>query len=443
MAKELKVVAPTGWTVYVLLLNSTGQAWNTATPAFETFAVANWTSYKIALSESSTSGVYFGDFPSVSTLGTYDVVGYKQLGGSAASTDTFLGSEAIAWDGSKRNIAAKADSTGGVALQSGQVVGSVTSDVGITQAAADKVWNTTSRAITDKAGFSLASSQSFSTSGSVGSVGADVGITQAAADKVWNTTSRAVTDKAGFSLASSQSFSTSGSVGSVAGSVTVGTNSDKSGYSLTSGEHTAIQADSYNALNQAMPTTPTSGSAFDRIKSYLNASVAAVKSVTDVFTFTGSDVNASVDGAVVVSGNVTVGGYATGQDPATYILQTPANKLDTDSSGRVNLGKWLGSVVNSLISGRVDANAQVVGDGTFSTTGSVGSVNSPVQLDYEQELSLSPTVGTVGEALAAARAQGFGKWSISGSAFRIYAHDGTTLIKEFTLNSATSPTSRS
>jgi hypothetical protein len=38
------------------------------------------------------------------------------------------------------------------------------------------------------------------------------------------------------------------------------------------------------------------------------------------------------------SGNVTVGGYASGQDPATAILVTPANKLATDGTGRVTIG---------------------------------------------------------------------------------------------------------
>ncbi len=38
----------------------------------------------------------------------------------------------------------------------GGTVGSVTNDVGITQAGADKVWGTTARALTDKAGFGLA-----------------------------------------------------------------------------------------------------------------------------------------------------------------------------------------------------------------------------------------------------------------------------------------------
>jgi hypothetical protein len=39
-----------------------------------------------------------------------------------------------------------------------------------------------------------------------------------------------------------------------------------------------------------------------------------------------------------LTGNVTVGGYASGQNPANYVLATPANKLATDTSGRVTVG---------------------------------------------------------------------------------------------------------
>ena len=39
-----------------------------------------------------------------------------------------------------------------------------------------------------------------------------------------------------------------------------------------------------------------------------------------------------------LTGNVTVGGYASGQNPANYVLVTPANKLATDASGRVTVG---------------------------------------------------------------------------------------------------------
>jgi hypothetical protein len=63
-------------------------------------------------------------------------------------------------------------------------------------------------------------------------------------------------------------------------------------------------------------------------------------------------------------------------------------------------------------------------------------------LDMTQAVPTSNTAETVGDALNAARAQGFGKWVISGTTLTLYANDGTTSVKSFTLNSATNPTSR-
>jgi len=63
-------------------------------------------------------------------------------------------------------------------------------------------------------------------------------------------------------------------------------------------------------------------------------------------------------------------------------------------------------------------------------------------LDMTQAVPTSNTAETVGDALNAARAQGFGKWVISGTTLTLYANDGTTAVKSFTLNSATNPTSR-
>ena len=63
-------------------------------------------------------------------------------------------------------------------------------------------------------------------------------------------------------------------------------------------------------------------------------------------------------------------------------------------------------------------------------------------LDLTQAIPISNTAETIGDALNAARAQGFGKWVISGTTLTLYANDGTTSVKSFTLNSATNPTSR-
>ena len=100
-----------------------------------------------------------------------------------------------------------------------------------------------------------------------------------------------------------------------------------------------------------------------------------------------------------LAGNVTVGAYAAGEDPATLLLTTPANKLLTNASGQV-------------------------------------------QHDLTQAVPSAPTQGSVGDALLAAEAQGVGKWSIVGTTLTLYRHDGVTVARVFTLDSATSPTTR-
>ena len=66
----------------------------------------------------------------------------------------------------------------------------------------------------------------------------------------------------------------------------------------------------------------------------------------------------------------------------------------------------------------------------------------PLALDMTQPVPTSNTAQTVGDALNAARAQGFGKWTINGNTLSFYAPDGTTIIKSFTLDSAKFPSQR-
>ena len=63
-------------------------------------------------------------------------------------------------------------------------------------------------------------------------------------------------------------------------------------------------------------------------------------------------------------------------------------------------------------------------------------------LDLTQAVPTSNTTQSVGDALNAARALGFGKWVISGTTLNLYAPDNTTIVRSFTLNSATEPTAR-
>lgn len=63
-------------------------------------------------------------------------------------------------------------------------------------------------------------------------------------------------------------------------------------------------------------------------------------------------------------------------------------------------------------------------------------------LDMTQAVPTSNTAQTVGDALNAARAQGFGKWVLTGTSLALYAADGTTVVKTLTLDSSSAPTQR-
>lgn len=95
MANELHAHATSGLTLYALLLDATGQAWNGS--AFEAVAGANWTTYVITLTEAA-GGVYLATMPSVG-IGNYTYAVYEQAGGSAAVTDALRGVGELAWDG--------------------------------------------------------------------------------------------------------------------------------------------------------------------------------------------------------------------------------------------------------------------------------------------------------------------------------------------------------
>ena len=100
MAGELLTNYETGKTVYVVVLDGSGRAWNTSTSAFETIDTANWANYAVALTEQQTSGVYVGDFPSgIATSGRYRAIAYEQLGGAPASGDLAVAGGVLDWNG--------------------------------------------------------------------------------------------------------------------------------------------------------------------------------------------------------------------------------------------------------------------------------------------------------------------------------------------------------
>lgn len=140
------------------------------------------------------------------------------------------------------------------------------------------------------------------------------------------------------------------------------------------------------------------------------------------------------------------GSYTSGQ--AGYILGT---FLDATVSSRATIaGMAIGtgggvagqttltgvSTQITTLSGKVDTIDGIVDD-ILADTGTDG-----VKLDLTQAVPTSNTAQTVGDTLNAARAQGFGKWVKSGTTLTLYANDGTTTVKSFTLDDADEPTSR-
>jgi len=96
MANELQAFAATGATLYALLLDGVGRAWNGTT--FVTIAGGNWTTYDIGMTEAA-GGIYLASMPSVAA-GTYQFVIFQQAGAAPAITDTQRDTGDIAWNGS-------------------------------------------------------------------------------------------------------------------------------------------------------------------------------------------------------------------------------------------------------------------------------------------------------------------------------------------------------
>jgi hypothetical protein len=88
----------------------------------------------------------------------------------------------------------------------------------------------------------------------------------------------------------------------------------------------------------------------------------------------------------------------------TQAFPTNFSSLSIDGSGRIDLGKWLGSAPNSLISGRVDADAEVVGDKTgYSLLQTFPTNFSSLSIDGNGRVDLSKWLGAAVNALISGR----------------------------------------
>lgn len=156
----------------------------------------------------------------------------------------------------------------------------------------------------------------------------------------------------------------------------------------------------------------------------------------DSYARLGTPNGASIDADILTrlaSGNVTVGGYASGFDPATLILGATASSWNTTGT--------IGNKINSSGGAGSDPWATVL-PGSYAA-GTAGYIlGTGVNLNLNQALNTSNTGDTVGGGLLAGRAYGFGKYLLSGTTLTLYAADGVTVVRVFQLDSATNPHSR-
>lgn len=132
---------------------------------------------------------------------------------------------------------------------------------------------------------------------------------------------------------------------------------DSAHYTNARGDNLA-NLDAAISSRSTLGGTAQTGDAYARLGApaglSVSADIAGVLSKTpDAVHFTNArgdlldHLNADITSRLA-SGNVTVGGYAAGEDPATLLLVTPANKLSTDASGNVTVGTLVAAAIQSI-----------------------------------------------------------------------------------------------
>lgn len=160
-------------------------------------------------------------------------------------------------------------------------------------------------------------------------------------------------------------------------------------------------------VNSAWATNPASDTVFVISGSGVNSAVTgltaadvwtyATRSLTDKagFSLTQTFPTNFSSLAITGGGAVTAG---TVSDKTGYSLSQsfPTNfaNLSIDANGRVDLSKWLGGTPNALASGRVPANAEVVGDKSgYSLTQNFPANFASLSIDSSGRVDISKVLG--------------------------------------------------
>ena len=335
-ANEFRARDTSGKTVYAVVLSG-ATVWSVTTggtataSTFAALATGNWTTYNVALTEQSTTGIFVGSFPSgIVAAGRYSAFIYEQAGASPASTDTLIAGGAVDWSG-----------TGQYTLVSAGTVATVTTTGAVTGNVAGNV------------------------TGSVGSVVGGVIVTTNN-DKTGYTAST-VSDKTGYGLAAGQAFNNTAQTTTPSW---VGTASV-----LLTSDHTAIATDTQTGFTAQGYTTARAPKLdnLDSAVSTRNAGAVALQAGQNVATIGGlappANWNlAAIDGAGKVTFNnstIASAGSVTGSVGSISGITFPSNfgTFSVDTSGRVTLVPGQSTVASNFVAApaiAVDGSGRVL-----------------------------------------------------------------------------------
>jgi hypothetical protein len=195
----------------------------------------------------------------------------------------------------------------------------------------------------------------------------------------------------------------------------------------------AVQADTTN-LKTRVPAALVSGRIDASVGAMATDTLTAAALATDAVT----EIQSGLATAAALS---TVSGYV---DTEVAAIKAKTDNLPASPANEATLATIAGYIdteVASILSA-VDTEVAAIKAKTDNLPASPAAVGSAMTLDLTQAVPTSNTAQTVGDALNAARAQGFGKWTLQGTQLTLYAANGTTVVKTFVLDDATAPTSR-
>lgn len=242
------------------------------------------------------------------------------------------------------------------------------------------------------------------------------------------------------------------------GAVTVGTNNDKTGYSLSQSFPANFAALGINAsghvsrvtLADTVTTltghTPQTGDSYARLGAPATTTIAAdIGAVSSTLGTVATNAAAAASSAGTAATIVSSGTHGNAEiKTAVDAVKAKTDNLPSDPADQSLVIAATDSLASSIASTLAAATSAASSAGSAATivgSGTHGNAALKTLIDAKPTaaqllataVATSNTANTVGDCLNAARAQGFGKWSLNASTkeLKLYAPDGTTVVATF------------